>query len=147
MAKAIKNKELTFEDKFINYLLKRGKKSTAWKIYDDLLLSLEKRGFKESAQTVKKALENIYPIVEVRPKRIGGAVYQVPIEVIGKRRIALGLRWLLKAANARKGKPMAEKLADEIVQAIDSQGAAVKKKEDVHKMAEANKAFAHFARY
>jgi small subunit ribosomal protein S7 len=124
-----------------------GKGIRTQRIYKDTLKELEKRGYKEADQTVRKALENIYPVIEVRPKRIGGAVYQVPIEVVGKRRITLGLRWLLTAVRAKKGKSMAEKLADEFIQALDGQGGAVKKKEDVHKMADANKAFAHFARY
>lgn len=147
MAKVIRRNELELEEKLINYLMEKGKKNTARKIYSDALKVIESRGYKDPDGSVKKALENIYPVIEVRPRRIGGAVYQVPIEVIGKRRIALGLRWLLEAARKKKGKPMAERLADEIILALDSQGAAVKKKEEVHKMAEANKAFAHFARY
>jgi len=147
MPKAANNKELIVEEKLINYIMKDGKKTVARRIYNDTLNLIQKRGYKEPQQTFKKALENIYPVIEVRPKRIGGAVYQVPIEVVGKRRITLGIRWLLFATKQKKGKSMAEKLADEIILALDSQGAAVKKKEDVHKMAEANKAFAHFARY
>jgi len=147
MAKAIRKKELSEKEKMINYIMQDGKKTVAQRIYTDMLKIIEKKGFKEPEQSVKKALENIYPVIEVRPKRIGGAVYQVPIEVVGARRIALGLRWLLQAAKQKKGKSMASKLAEEIMQALDGQGNAVKKKEDVHKMAEANKAFAHFARY
>ena len=127
--------------------MKDGKKAIAQKIYKDALKKMEEKGYKDASQQVKKALENIYPVVEVRPKRVGGAIFQVPIEVIGKRRIALGLRWLMQAARQKKGKSMADSLADEFMLALDGQGGAVKKKEDVHKMAEANKAFAHFARY
>jgi len=147
MAKAVKKKELTLEETLVNYIMKDGKKATAQKIYRDVLKNMEAKGYKEPDQAVRKALENIYPVIEVRPKRVGGAVYQVPIEVVGKRRITLGLRWLLVAARAKKGKSMAERLSDELIQALDGQGSAVKKKEDVHKMADANKAFAHFARY
>jgi len=140
-------KELSLKEKMVNYLMKKGKKNGAERIYNNMLKIMDERGHKEPENTLRKALENIYPIIEVRPRRIGGAVYQVPIEVIGKRRIALGLRWLLNAANQKKGKAMSEKLADELIAALDGQGAAVKKKDEVHKMAEANKAFAHFARY
>jgi small subunit ribosomal protein S7 len=147
MAKAIRKNELTVEERLINYIMKDGKKTVAQRIYNDMLDKIVKKGYKDSDQALKKALENIYPVIEVRPKRIGGAVYQVPIEVVGRRRITLGLRWFLAAVKQKKGKSMADKLADEVIQAIDGQGAAVKKKEDVHKMAEANKAFAHFARY
>jgi len=141
-------KELVVEDKFINYLMQRGKKSIARTIFADMLKYLEeKQPGKTGMDIFKKALENICPSIEVRPRRVGGSVYQIPIEVIGDRRISLGLRWLIAAAKAKKGKPMATCLAEELLAALDNQGNAVKKKEDVHKMAKANKAYAHFARY
>lgn len=140
-------KELTLEDRFMNYLLRRGKKTIAKGIYNDMLEILKSKGNQDPFHTFKKGLENICPSIEVRPKRVGGSVYQIPIEVVGTRRISLGLRWLIAAAKTKKGKSMAEKLADEIILALDNQGGAVKKRDDVHKMAAANKAFAHLARY
>ncbi len=140
-------KEMPMEEKFINYLMKQGKKSIARKIFADMLKYLEVKGNVDGLATFKKALENICPSIEVRPRRIGGSVYQIPIEVVGVRRISLGMRWFLAAVRAKKGKPMAELLGEELIAALDNQGAAVKKKEEVHRMAEANKAFAHFARY
>ena len=141
-------KELIVEDKFINYLMQRGKKSIARTIFADTLKHLEeKQPGKVGLEVFKKALENICPSIEVRPRRVGGSVYQIPIEVIGDRRISLGLRWLIAAAKSKKGKPMAICIAEELLAALDNQGNAVRKKEDVHKMAKANKAYAHFARY
>lgn len=138
---------LPLEEKFINYLMLRGKKSVARKIFKDMLDIIEKKGHKDGIATFKKGIENICPSIEVRPRRVGGSVYQIPVEVMGTRRQALGFRWLLNVARLRKGKSMAEILAEEILAALDNQGAAVKKKDDVHKMAKANKAFAHLARY
>ncbi len=131
--------------KFINHIMRRGKKSIARKI---LYRSLEKVGKESKGDPIEifeKALENVSPSMEVKSKRIGGAIYQVPISVGRERRSSLSMRWLVSAAKSRKGKPMEDKLAEEIINAFKNTGTAVKKKEDVHKMAEANKAFAHFA--
>lgn len=123
-----------------------GKKSTARKIFNDALAILKTRTKEEPLDVFNKALLNATPLVEVRPKRIAGAVYQVPTEVTPKRQQSLSIRWILTAARSRKGVPMAEKLAAELLEASAEQGAAIKKKEDVYKMAQANKAYAHFAK-
>ncbi len=131
--------------KFINHIMKKGKKSVAQKI---LYQALEKVGEKKKGDPVEifeNALENVSPSMEVRSRRIGGAIYQVPIPVGKERRMSLAMRWLILSARSKKGKAMQEKLAEEIINASENTGAAVKKKEDVHRMAEANKAFAHFA--
>ncbi|EKD49586.1 MAG: hypothetical protein ACD_63C00101G0003 [uncultured bacterium] len=135
------------QEKFINYVMDRGKKSVARKIFADTLKEIEKSGSKNPEQVFERAIENIKPSMEVRPKRIGGAVYQIPIEVKPKRQTMLAFRWILGAARERKGAPMAKKLAQELLDAANQQGAALKKKEDTHKMAASNKAFAHYARY
>lgn len=136
-------------EKSINYIMERGKKSVARRIFNDALNIIKERkgGKVDPKEIFMKAVANVTPTIEVRPKRVGGAVYQVPSEVTPKRQNALSLRWLLGAAKGGKGKPMAERLADEILLASEGQGAAMKKKEEVHRMAEANRAFAHFARY
>lgn len=132
--------------KFINYVMLDGQKKTAEKIvYDSLELS-SKKIKKEPLDVFQGALNNVAPLVEVKSRRIGGANYQVPIEVREPRRTALALKWILNAARAKKGTSMANKLAGEFQDAFNSTGAAIKKREDTHKMAEANKAFAHFAR-
>jgi len=131
--------------RFINYIMKNGKKSIAEKIlYESLDLIKEKTKGDTPIDIFKKALENVSPIVEVKSKRIGGATYQVPLEVSQNRRIALAMRWILSYARSRKGKTMANRLASELIAASNKEGSAYKKKEDTHKMAEANKAFAHF---
>lgn len=134
--------------KFINYVMRDGKKNTARRI---VYAALEQAGTKLKVEKDDKLLETtlgkIAPIVEVRSKRVGGANYQVPIEVREPRKTALAMRWLLESARSIKGKPMAEKLAQEIVNVASNTGGALKKREDVHRMAEANRAFAHFARY
>lgn len=132
--------------KFINYIMERGKKSVAQKIVYQALDLVKKRVNREPTDVFVEALRNISPILEVRSKRIGGGNYQIPMPVRPERRLTLGSRWLIKAAKARRGKPMAERLALEIIDAAQGLGAAVKKREDTHKMAEANRAFAHFAR-
>lgn len=132
--------------KFINYIMKRGKKTVAENIVYGAFDFIKDNAKQDPRHVFNRALKKISPLVEVRGKRVGGANYQVPFQVKGDRRFALGCRWLIDAANARKGKSMAEKLAEEIVDAANGEGAAVKKKENVYKMAEANKAFAHFAR-
>ena len=133
--------------KFINYIMKNGKRTIAERIAHE---ALEKAGTTvktEPLEMFAQALKNIGPLVEVKSKRIGGANYQVPVEVGRDRRNTLALRWILEAARGQKGKAMSEKLAGEMVNAFHGEGAAIKKKQDTHKMAEANKAFAHFARF
>ncbi|MBT6324367.1 MAG: 30S ribosomal protein S7 [Bdellovibrionales bacterium] len=129
--------------KFINCLMLDGKKSTAEKIFYGALDLVEKKSNEEPLKMFKKALSNIKPAVEVKSRRIGGATYQIPVEVRPTRRQSLSLRWLRDYARQRNGKTMTEKLADEILDAALGRGSAVKKREDVYKMAEANKAFAH----
>jgi small subunit ribosomal protein S7 len=135
------------QEKFINYIMLHGKKSIARRIFKDVMSEVEKKGHKDPKAIFEKAIENIKPSMEVRPKRIGGAVYQIPIEVKPKRRIMLSFRWMLAAARKEKGSPVATRIARQILEASDGIGTAVKKKEDTHKMAAANKAFAHYARY
>jgi len=130
--------------KFINYLMRGGKKTIACKVLYGAFDILEKQK-KNPLEVFEQALKNVTPTVEVRSKRVGGANYQVPREVRGERKIALAFRWIIGAARSRKGKPMAEKLAQEFLEASQNQGTAIKKKMDTHRMAEANKAFAHFA--
>ena len=131
--------------KFINILMVDGKKSTAEKIvYGALDILSEKNTEKEHLDLFEEALENIRPQVEVKSRRVGGSTYQVPVEVRPVRRNALAMRWLVEAARKRGEKSMAQRLANEMIDASDSKGAAVKKQEDVHRMAEANKAFAHY---
>lgn len=133
-------------EKFINCIMKQGKKSIARRIFSDALEIIKTRTKEAPLEVFSKALLNTTPLVEVRPKRIAGAVYQVPTEVPAQRQQSLSIRWILNAARDRKGAPMAEKLALELLDASTEQGSAVKKKEDVYKMAQANKAYAHFAK-
>ena len=131
--------------KFINYVMIGGKKSTAQEIvYGAFDVIKEKQKIEDPLEVFNLALTNAGPLTEVRSRRIGGANYQVPREVREERRFMLALRWILDAANAKKGKAMRFKLAEELMQAANNEGAAVKKKEDTHRMAEANKAFSHF---
>lgn len=132
--------------KLINYVMKDGKKSTAQKIVYGAFDIVEEKTKKPSIEVFTAAMNNISPLLEVKSKRVGGANYQIPMQVRAERRTQLAFRWLLLAARAKKGKPMAEKLAAEILAAAENQGDAVKKKQDVQRMAEANRAFAHFAR-
>jgi small subunit ribosomal protein S7 len=133
-------------EKFICCIMKQGKKSTARKIFADALDIIKERTKEPPMEVFSKALLNATPLVEVRPKRIAGAVYQVPTEVPAKRQQSLSIRWILSGARDRKGIRMCEKLAAELLDASAEQGSAVKKKEDVYKMAQANKAYAHFAK-
>ncbi len=133
-------------EKFICCVMKQGKKSIARKIFADAIEIIKTRTKDAPMDVFSKALLNTTPLVEVRPKRVAGAIYQVPTEVPAKRQQSLSIRWILTAARSRKGMPMAEKLALELLEASAEQGAAVKKKEDVYKMAQANKAYAHFAK-
>ncbi len=131
--------------KLINYVMRKGKKSLARQIVYDAFDIIKEKLNKDPLEVFEGALKNAGPILEVRPRRIGGATYQVPMEVKEHRRIALALRWIVEAARSKKGKPMEEKLAQELIDAYNNTGSAVKKKENMHKMAEANKAFAHYA--
>ena len=133
--------------KFINYTMRRGKKSTAQKIVYQAFSAISSKTKQDALEIFEKALKNVGPSLEVRGRRIGGANYQIPFPVRAERRFALASRWLLEASQKRKGKSMAEKLALEIMDAANETGEAFKKKQDVHRMAEANRAFAHFARY
>lgn len=131
--------------KFINYVMKKGKKSTARGVVYRTFDIIEKKYKQEPLSVFDMAMKNIGPTLEVKSRRIGGATYQVPREVRGERRQALAFRWILGAARSKKGKPMHEKLAEELLAATKNEGSAIKKKLDTHRMAEANKAFAHFS--
>ena len=131
--------------KFINYVMKAGKKSVAQRVVYDTFDVLEKKYKVDPLTTFDLAIKNASPLVEIKARRIGGATYQVPREVRGERKLALAYRWMLLAARGKTGKPIKEKLAEEIVLASKGEGNAVKKKMDTHRMAEANKAFAHFS--
>jgi small subunit ribosomal protein S7 len=130
--------------KLVNRVMWDGKKSIAQKIVYKAMEFLSEKTKKDPLEALHQAIDNVRPLVEVRPRRVGGATYQVPIEVQEPRKTSLALRWIVEAARSRKGKPMAEKLGEELVNAFNNTGTAIKKKEDVHRMAEANRAFAHF---
>ena len=130
--------------KFINSLMYEGKKSVAEQIFYGAMDLVESRTGQPGVNVFKQALQNVKPVVEVKSRRVGGATYQVPVEVRPDRRTALGMRWLIQYARQRGEKSMAEKLAAEVIQASRGEGNAIKKKEDTHRMAEANKAFAHY---
>jgi small subunit ribosomal protein S7 len=153
MRRKVKNRNIVTPDrkygsveigKFINYIMWDGKKSTAEAIVYTALEGASKKVNVPVVEMFKKVVENCSPVMEVRSRRIGGANYQVPREVRPERRLQLSLRWIIEASRGKKGKPMAEKLEEELVLGFKGEGTAVKKKEDVHRMAEANKAFAHF---
>ena len=131
--------------KFINYIMRGGKKTVAQSVMYGALASIATKTKQDPLVIFDKALKNAMPILEVRSRRVGGSNYQVPVEVRGDRRLALAARWILGAAQDRKGRTMAESLADELIAAGKGEGATIKKREDVHRMAEANRAFAHFA--
>ena len=130
--------------KFMNDVMRDGKKSTAEQIVYGAFEIVQSKLNDDPLKLFKKALDNVKPVLEVKSRRVGGATYQVPVEVRQERRVALGMRWLINYSSARGEKTMAEKLAGEILDAANNRGAAVKKREDTHKMAEANKAFAHY---
>ncbi len=130
--------------RLINKVMQRGKKSTAETIVYDAMETLENRTKKPAVESLEQAVRNATPLIEVRPRRVGGATYQVPMEIRDDRRMTLALRWLIASARKRPGKSMADKLAGELSDAFQNQGSTVKKKEDTHKMAEANRAFAHY---
>jgi len=135
-------------EKFINYAMTDGKKNAARKtVYGALDIAKEELKSKSPADLLESTLNKIAPIVEVKSRRVGGANYQVPMEVKEPRKTALAMRWLLESAKSQKGQPMSKKLAQEIINVAHNTGSALKKREEVHKMAEANRAFAHFARY
>ncbi|HNQ11967.1 MAG TPA: 30S ribosomal protein S7 [Bacteroidia bacterium] len=134
----------TIVTRFVNSLMYGGKKSVAYGIFYDCLDIIEKRTKENGLETWKKALENITPMVEVRSRRVGGATFQIPSEIRPARRTALGMKWMISYARNRNEKSMAEKLAGEVISASKGEGSAVKKKDDTHRMAEANKAFSHF---
>ncbi|MBF8267591.1 MAG: rpsG [Dehalococcoidia bacterium] len=130
--------------KFINVVMTRGKKTVAQRIVYGALAIVEGERTREPLETFNLAIRNATPLLEVKPRRVGGATYQVPVEVRGERQLALAMRWILRASRARTGRPMAENLAAELLEASRGQGAAVKRKEDLHRMAEANRAFVHY---
>ncbi|MBF0232886.1 MAG: 30S ribosomal protein S7 [Desulfamplus sp.] len=130
--------------KFVNCVMKDGKKSAAQKVFDGALLLVEKRTGEPPLEVFEKAINNIRPSVEVKSRRVGGSTYQVPTEIKPSRQTALAIRWLLKFSKTRSEKGMTNKLAAELMDAYNERGGAVKKREDTHKMADANKAFAHF---
>jgi small subunit ribosomal protein S7 len=130
--------------KFVNIMMIRGKKSTAERIMYDAMTSVEDRSKQEALKMFKTAIDNVKPAVEVKSRRVGGSTYQVPVEVRPDRRTSLAMRWVIGAARRRPERSMAEKLSAELLDAANNRGTAVKKREDTHKMAEANKAFAHY---
>jgi len=134
----------TMVTKFVNSLMYDGKKSTAYTIFYDAVALVEKKTSESGLEVWKKALNNVSPQVEVRSRRVGGSTFQVPTEVRPDRKMALGMKWLINYARSRGEKTMTDKLAGEIISASKGEGAAVKKRDDVHRMAEANKAFSHF---
>jgi len=131
--------------KFINQIMRKGKKTTAERIVYGAFDKIKEKTKRDPLEIFDEALKNTSPVLEVKSKRVGGATYQVPIPVERDRKITLAMRWIIQAAKSRKGKPMSEKLAEEFMAAAENTGSAIKKKRDVHRMAEANKAFAHFA--
>ncbi len=128
----------------INKIMKRGKKSLAERIMYSAMDLIEQRTKEDPAQVVEQAIRKVMPVLEVRPRRVGGATYQIPLEVRSSRQVSLAMRWILAAARARQGRPMAERLASELIDAYRDQGAAIKRRDDTHRMAEANKAFVHY---
>ncbi|MEL7118669.1 MAG: 30S ribosomal protein S7 [Bacteroidota bacterium] len=129
---------------FVNNLMLKGKKTVAFKVFYDAMDIIKERAKSDEHAIFKKALNNAMPQVEVRSRRIGGATFQIPTEIRAKRKVSIGMKWLIKFARQRSGKGMAEKLAAELLAASKSEGGAVKRKEDTHRMAESNRAFAHF---
>jgi len=134
----------TLVTQFVNNLMLRGKKNTAFQIFYDAMDIVKEKTSEDPHVVWKAAVDTVMPQVEVRSKRIGGATFQIPVELRGERKMSVGMKWLIKYARARSGKGMAEKLSAEIIAASKGEGAAVKKKEDTHRMAESNRAFAHF---
>lgn len=129
---------------FVNNMMWQGKKSTAFTLFYDAMDIIKDRTKQDEHQVWKKALNNAMPQVEVKARRVGGATFQIPLEIRAKRKVSIGMKWLIRFARERSGKGFAEKLAAELIAASKGEGAAVKRKEDTHRMAEANRAFAHF---
>jgi len=129
---------------FINRLMKDGKKSVARRIMYEAMDKIQERTGRDPVEVFEQALQNVAPMVEVKPRRVGGSTYQVPVEVNPYRRTSLAMRWLLNAARNRSGRGMPDRLANELLDAANGQGAAVKKKDDTHRMAEANRSFSHY---
>jgi small subunit ribosomal protein S7 len=134
----------TLVTEFINHLMRRGKRSTATRVVYQAFDLMEARAKRDGLELFEQAIKNVSPLLEVKPRRVGGATYQVPVEVAPDRRTSLAMRWLLQACRARPGKSMAEKLAGELLDAANNTGSAIKRREETHKMAEANRAFAHY---
>jgi small subunit ribosomal protein S7 len=128
----------------INKVMERGKKNTSRRLIYDAMEMIAQRTGKEPMDTFERAMRNVGPMIEVKPRRVGGATYQVPVEVAPSRRVSLAMRWILQAAKSRAGKTFSQRLADELMDAAANTGTAIKKREDTHRMAEANKAFAHY---
>lgn len=147
--KRVPNPDLKYSNvtvaKFMNHIMMQGKKSAARKIVYGAFDIIKEKTKKDPVEVFERALENVAPMIEVRSKRVGGATYQVPVQVKDHRKESLATRWIITAARSKKGKPMAVKLAEELMAAYNREGSAYKKKEDTHRMAEANRAFAHFA--
>jgi small subunit ribosomal protein S7 len=147
--KKIINPDLVYNDimvaKFINQIMMNGKKTVAQKIVYGSFDIIKERTSQDPLDVFRTAIQNVSPVLEVKPKRVGGATYQVPMEVKNNRRLSLAMKWMITTSRSKKGKAMREKLADELIEASKNTGASVRKKENVHKMAEANRAFAHFA--
>jgi len=131
-------------DQLTNKLMRGGKRALAGRILENALTRIESSAGRSGVEVMEQALRNAMPLIEVKPKRVGGSTYQIPVEVRADRRVSLGMRWLIDAARKRNGKSMSEKLAFEFMDAANGVGAAVKRREDTHRMAEANKAFSHF---
>jgi small subunit ribosomal protein S7 len=129
---------------FINRMMKNGKKSTATRVMYEAMDMIEEKAKRSSLEVFEQAMKNVAPVMEVKPRRVGGATYQVPMEVPADRRIALASRWILQSATARPGKSFSEKLAAELMDAANSTGSSIRKREETHKMAEANRAFSHY---
>lgn len=134
----------TVVQNMIHHIMRRGKMSLATRLVYDALDTVSEKSGRPAMDVVEQALKNVGPVMEVRPRRVGGATYQVPLEVPSSRRLALAMRWIINAAKARSGKSFSEKLASELLDALNNQGAAVRKREETHKMAEANRAFSHY---
>jgi small subunit ribosomal protein S7 len=134
----------TLVTKFVNYLMEQGKKSVAYNIFYDAVAQVEKKTSESGLEVWKRAMNNLMPSVEVKSRRVGGATFQVPVEIRPERRVNLSIKWLIEYSRARGEKTMMDKLAAEIIAASKGEGGAFKKKEDTHRMAEANKAFSHF---
>jgi small subunit ribosomal protein S7 len=133
--------------KFINKVMERGKKGVSERIVYGALDSIQQRTGRNPLEVFEQALHNATPLIEVKPRRVGGATYQVPVQIEGARRTSLAMRWLLNASRSRAGKSMQEKLANELLDAFNNTGATIKRREDTHRMAEANRAFSHYGRF